>query len=97
MGDKVHFLPVKHKSSLQVDRCQSFQVYIVRHTQSTQNNKFAISLQYLKEKIKEEVSAGSFWQITLCTLAPYGLNSINELEANLKWSDKNIFYPMQDQ
>ena len=57
MGNKVHFLPVKHKSSLQVDRCQSFQVYIVRHTQSTQNNKFAISLQYLKEKIKEEVSA----------------------------------------
>ena len=38
-----------------------------------------------------------YWQITLCTLAPYGLNSINELEANLKWSDKNIFYPMQDQ
>ena len=38
-----------------------------------------------------------YWQITLCTLAPYRLNSINELEANLKWSDKNIFYPMQDQ
>ena len=38
-----------------------------------------------------------YWQITLCTLAPYGLNSFNELEANLKWSDKNIFYPMQDQ
>ena len=38
-----------------------------------------------------------YWQITLCTLAPYGLNSINELEANLKWSDKNIFYPMLDQ
>ena len=38
-----------------------------------------------------------YWQITLCTLAPYGLNSINELEADLKWNDKNIFYPMQDQ
>ena len=38
-----------------------------------------------------------YWQITLSTLAPYGLNSINELEANLKWSDKNIFYSMQDQ
>ena len=25
------------------------------------------------------------------------LNSINELEANLKWSDKNIFYPIQNQ
>ena len=38
-----------------------------------------------------------YWQIKLCTLAPYGLNSINELEANLKWSDKNIFYPLLDQ
>ena len=37
-----------------------------------------------------------YWQITLCTLAPYRLNSINE-EANLKWSDKNIFYLMQGQ
>ena len=36
-----------------------------------------------------------YWQITLCTLSTYGLNSINELEANLKWSD--IFYAMQDQ
>ena len=25
-----------------------------------------------------------YWQITLCMLAPYGLNSINKLEANLK-------------
>ena len=38
-----------------------------------------------------------YWQISLCTLAPYGINSIIELEANLKWRDKNIFYPMQDQ
>ena len=37
-----------------------------------------------------------YWQIKLCTLLPYGLNSINELEANLKWSDKNVFYPDQD-
>ena len=32
-----------------------------------------------------------YWQITLCTLAPYELNSINELEVNLKWSDKCTF------
>ena len=32
-----------------------------------------------------------YWQIALCTLAPYVLNSINELKANLKWSDKNDF------
>ena len=30
-------------------------VCITRHAQSTQNNKFAISLQYLKEKMKDEV------------------------------------------
>ena len=34
-----------------------------------------------------------YWQINLCTLEPYGMNSINELEVNLKHSDKNIFYP----
>ena len=37
-----------------------------------------------------------YWQIQLSTLLPYGMNSINELEANLKWSDKNAFYPEQD-
>ena len=34
-----------------------------------------------------------YCQITLCMLAPYRLNSINELEANLKQSDKNKFCP----
>ena len=33
----------------------SLMVCITRHAQSTQNNKFAISLQYLKEKMKDEV------------------------------------------
>ena len=28
---------------------------VARHAQSTQNNKFAISLQYLKENVKNEV------------------------------------------
>ena len=28
---------------------------VVRHAQSTQNNIFAISLQYLKENVKDEV------------------------------------------
>ena len=27
---------------------------MARHVQSTQNNKFAISLQYLKEKVNDE-------------------------------------------
>ena len=32
----------------------SLWVCITRHDQSTQNNKFALSLQYLKENIKDE-------------------------------------------
>ena len=31
-------------------------MYVPRHAQSSKNNKFAISLQYLKEKVKEEVA-----------------------------------------
>ena len=30
---------------------------VARHGQSTQNNKFAVSLQYLKEKVNDEVPA----------------------------------------
>ena len=33
----------------------SFWLYITSHDQSIQNNKFAISLQYLKENVKDEV------------------------------------------
>ena len=32
----------------------SLWVYIVKYVQSTQNNKFVISLQYLKENMKDE-------------------------------------------
>ena len=38
-----------------------------------------------------------YQQTILCTLAPCELDSINEFEADLKWSDKNIFYSIQDQ
>ena len=34
----------------------SLSVFVARHTQSTQNNMFAISLHYLKEKVKGEVN-----------------------------------------
>ena len=34
----------------------SLWVCVARHVQSTQNNKFAISLQYLKENLKDEVN-----------------------------------------
>ena len=33
----------------------SLWVYLARHAQSTQNNKFAISLQYLKENVNNKV------------------------------------------
>ena len=33
----------------------SFWVCVVSHAQSTQNNKFVISLQYLIENVKDEV------------------------------------------
>ena len=33
----------------------SFWVYLARHTQITQNKKFAISLQYLKKEVSDQV------------------------------------------
>ena len=33
----------------------SLSVYVAFHSQSTQNSKFAMSLQYLKENVKDEV------------------------------------------
>ena len=33
----------------------SLWVWVVRHSESTQNNKFAISLLYLKENVQDEV------------------------------------------
>ena len=66
-----------------------FDVQIIVQLENVSNNK--------DQARKRSKQFEGYSQITLCTLAPYGLNSINELEANLKWSDKNIFYPMQDQ
>ena len=33
----------------------SLWVYVAFHSQSTQNKKFAMSLQYLKENVKDEI------------------------------------------
>ena len=35
----------------------SLWAYVARHAQITQNNKFAISLQYLKENVKDKVDS----------------------------------------
>ena len=54
MWDLVDFWPAdEHRSFLQVDL--SFWVCIARHAGSTQKNKLTISLQYLKENVKDEV------------------------------------------
>ena len=54
MGDEVVLLHAdKCKSFLQDDTI--IKVCLTRLAQSTQNNKFAISLQYLKENRKNEI------------------------------------------
>ena len=41
----------------------SLWVYIARQVQSTRNNHFTISLQYLKESMKDEVDFFACWQM----------------------------------
>ena len=54
--DEVGFLPAdKNQSFLQIDTI-ILGVCVARHAQVTQNNKFSISLQYLKKKVSDEVN-----------------------------------------
>ena len=54
MGDEADFLPEdKYKSSLQTDSI-TLGITLARHAQSTQN-KFALSLQYLKKEVSDKV------------------------------------------
>ena len=65
--DKVDFLPAdKHQSFLQVDFNNldikdSYRVILsllmcmIKHSQSTQSSKFAISLQYLKKEVRNRI------------------------------------------
>ena len=51
MSDEIDLLHVgKHESLLQVDSME-----LVKNSQSSQNSKFAMSLQYLKKEVKAEV------------------------------------------
>ena len=43
----------KHKSLLQIDTM--ILIGIVKHSQSSQNSKFTMSLQYLKKEVRDEV------------------------------------------
>ena len=54
MNDKLDLLPTdKHQSFFKL--LLSFYVCVARHPQITQNNKFAVSLQYLKKELSDEV------------------------------------------
>ena len=52
--NETNFLPTnKYQNFLQTD--STLWVYVACYSQSTQNNKFVISLQYLKENMKDEI------------------------------------------
>ena len=46
---------IKIKTDVSYKLLLSLWVCIARHVQSSQNNKFVVSLQYLKENMKDEV------------------------------------------
>ena len=53
-GDEVDFLPAdKHESLLQIDTM--ILMGIAKHSQSSQNSKLAMFLQYLKEEVRDEL------------------------------------------
>ena len=52
--DEVDFLHAdKHESLLQIDTM--ILMGIIKHSQSSQNSKFTMSLQYLKKEVRDEV------------------------------------------
>ena len=54
MSDEADFLHSdKHESLWQIDGISL--IGIVKHSQSSQNSKFAMSLQQLKKEVKDEV------------------------------------------
>ena len=54
MSDEVDSLHAdKHESLLQIDTM--ILMGMIKHSQSSQNSKFAISLQYLKKEVRDEV------------------------------------------
>ena len=84
MGDEVDFLPAnKHESFYKM--IVSLWVCVSRHAQSTQNSKFAISLQHLKQNVKDEVGffqadkRQSFFQIDTIILDVCFLNHFHNI------------------
>ena len=59
MSDEVDFLLAdKHESLLQID--SMILMGMVKHSQSSQNSKFAMPLQYLGKEVR---NGGHFWHV----------------------------------
>ena len=54
MGDEVHFFCLQINTKVFYRLMVPFLLCVARSAQSTQNNKFPISMQYLKKKVKDE-------------------------------------------
>ena len=73
MSDETDFRHAdKHKGLLQIATTNLME--IVRHSQNSQDSKFLMSLQYLKEEVRDEVDVlhverQSFLQVDFNTLA----------------------------
>ena len=55
MSDEVDFLHADEDKKVSYKLILRFLVGMFRHSRRSQNSKFAISLQYLKEEVKDEV------------------------------------------
>ena len=73
----------KHSIEEENHSLDDFDVQIIVQLENVSNNK--------DQAKKRRKQFEGYSQITLCTLAPYGLNSINELEAILNGVAKTSF------
>ena len=89
---------IKNKTSCNIDKN-----LIEETNHSTEDFDVQIVVQlenvpcYQDQARKRRKESEGNLEVALGTLVPHGLNSTNELEADLKWSDGNIFYPIEDQ
>ena len=61
VSDEIDFLHAdKHKSLLQIDTMTL--IGIGKHSQSSQNSKITLSLQYIEKKVRELIS---YWLISI--------------------------------
>ena len=70
----------------------SLLVDIAKHAQSTQNNKFAISLQYLKENVKDEVDFFACRLTPKISLNWYYHSRRVARHAQITWNNKFSLY-----